>query len=190
MGPYYITVFVFLLGPIKKVVRYGENYKKRKITLREKFGEKVDVEVFIHITALLNFYNDAICTMIMSFDTLAHNLPQLEIYGGSGTLSLPDPNCFSGENDKYYSKYSKSWEVFPSYYDVFDNFRGISIAEMAEGILKNKRFRANGDIALHVVDVMEKVLKSIENNQPFNTETYCESPELMSESEYPTILPE
>ncbi len=189
MGPYYLTVLVFLLGPIKEVVGYGKkSYEKRLITSKERFGDVIEVEVLTYITALLKFHNNVICTMIMSFDTLGHNLPYIEIYGETGTLSLPDPNCFSGKI-QYYNKYAKKWWEFPSYYDIFENFRGIGIAEMVEGIARNRKFRTSGEIGFHIVEVMEKIIKSAEENKPYTIETNCEPPELMSESDYPIIIP-
>ncbi|MCX8064111.1 MAG: Gfo/Idh/MocA family oxidoreductase [Candidatus Hydrogenedentes bacterium] len=189
MGPYYLTTLVFLLGPIEEVFAYGKTtFNKRTITSKDKFGSPISVEVLTHITALIKFEKNVLCTMIMSFDTWGHKLPYIEIYGEYGSLSLPDPNCFNGPIS-YYNQYNQKWIEFPTYYDIFENLRGIGVADMVKGILKKGEFRANSEVALHILEVMEKILESAERGKSLNIETSCKSPSLIKETDYPVTLP-
>lgn len=189
MGPYYLTTLVFLLGPIKEVFAYGKKtFDKRTITSKEKFGASIDVEVLTHINTVIKFENEVLCSMIMSFDTWAHCLPYIEVYGEYGSLSLPDPNCFGG-TIKYYNQYTQRWSEVPTIYDVFDNLRGIGIADMAEGIKNNKPFRTHFEIGLHILEVMEKILESAIKATPLSIETRCTPPSPIKITEYPIMLP-
>lgn len=189
MGPYYLTALVFLLGPVKSVTALGKTtFTERKITSLPKFGKLIPVETLTHISTLLEFSNGVHCTMIMSFDTWAHNLPWIEIYGEMGTLSLPDPNQFSGTT-RYYNQYNKNWMEFPTLFDIFSNFRGLGVAFMALGIINNTHFPTEATLALHVVEVIEKILLSVDKRSTINLETDCIPPELLNPSQFPDVLP-
>src|ERR1700694_5800049 len=97
MGPYYLTALISLLGPAHRVTAStGMAYTERIATSKEQFGARLPVEVATHISGVIDFDNGAIATLITSFDVWKHNLPNLEIHGTEGSLSVPDPNTFGG----------------------------------------------------------------------------------------------
>ena len=59
-------------------------------------GTQFDVEVPTHISGVLEHESGALSTMLMSFDVWAAQLPRIEVYGDTGSLSVPDPNGFDG----------------------------------------------------------------------------------------------
>ena len=98
MGPYYLTAFVTLLGPISRVTGSARiSYPERTITSEKKRGKKIAVETPTHITGVLDFESGSIGTLITSFDAAAGTaLPNIEVHGSDGTLLVPDPNGFGG----------------------------------------------------------------------------------------------
>lgn len=97
MGPYYLTALVNLLGPIKRICGSTKiSFPERTITSREKYGQKISVEVPTHVAGIFDFASGAVVSMITSFDVWGAELPRIEIYGTKGTLSVPDPNTFGG----------------------------------------------------------------------------------------------
>ena len=97
MGPYYLTALVALLGPVRRVSgTHGRAFDRRLITSEPLGGTSINVEVSTHVAGILDFENGAIGTIVTSFDVWASEIPWMEIYGTEGTLSVPDPNTFSG----------------------------------------------------------------------------------------------
>ncbi|KQT46295.1 oxidoreductase [Aureimonas sp. Leaf454] len=156
MGPYYITDLVNLLGPVARVAGLSpEPRRQRTITSAPRNGETIEVEVPTHVAGAIQFANGAVVNMAMSFDVAAHKHLPLEIYGTEGSLVVPDPNYFGGEV-AFRRKGEPDWspvEVTQPYAD--GNHRSLGLADMAAAIRANRPHRASGDLALHVLEVME-----------------------------------
>jgi predicted dehydrogenase len=157
MGPYYITDLVNLLGPVARVSAMSSRLRtERTITSEPKKGQVMPVHIDTHVTGSLGFANGAIVQIGMSFDVAAHKHVPLELYGTEQTLIVPDPNFFGGELELRKRGRDEPWtpvKVEAPYAD--GNYRSLGVADMAAGILENRPHRANGDLALHVLEVME-----------------------------------
>ncbi len=181
MGPYYLTALINLVGPVKNVKGSTRiTFPERLITSQPKYGTKIKVDVPTHVAGLLEFENGAIGTIITSFDVWSANLPTIEIYGTEGSLSVPDPNGFGGEV-KIFTAKEKQWKTIPLTHKYTDNYRGLGVADMAYAIRKNRKHRANGNMAFHVVDIMESIHESSEKGKSITLKSTCEKPAPMSE---------
>ena len=160
MGPYYLTALVSTIGPVAKVAGATNiSFPTRTITSEKKFGNIIDVEVPTYVNGTLTFANGAIGTIITTFDTWDSQLPRIEIYGSLGTLSVPDPNGFGGPI--YYKKPGmKSWQEVPVLFGYQNNSRGIGVSDMAQSIIDGRTHRAHGDMAFHVLDIMQAIHES------------------------------
>ena len=160
MGPYYITALVRLLGRAESVTACcGKAFQERIITSKDKYGQKIDVKVDTHNAGIIKFENGAIATLVTSFDVWANNVPNLEIYGTEGSLSVPDPNSFGGVVGATLTDKKKFEDVeLCSHY--FENSRGIGLSEMALAISEGRINNASGSLALHVLEIMESIIKS------------------------------
>ncbi len=158
MGPYYLTALVSLLGPVSAVVgRTKTTWRERTITSAEKYGQKIAVEVPTHVSALLDFASGAAATMTMSFDVKGGTKrPPIEIYGSEGTLVVPDPNTFGGPI-LFRKSGSADFSALPLLFPYAENSRGLGLSDMAAGILSGHPHRASGDLALHVLEIMEAI---------------------------------
>jgi predicted dehydrogenase len=155
MGPYYLTSLFLLMGPVKAVSAVAKiSFKERTITNNVNPGKKIKVDVPTHLSGELEMVSGAIATVNMSFDIWASAMPMLEIHGAEGSLSVPDPNTFGGEV-KVWTTTKREWETVPLTHSDKTG-RGIGIAELAFSAQTGKRqHRLNGELALHVVEVME-----------------------------------
>ena len=98
MGPYYLTALVNLMGPVARVSSSARRTFSERIATSEALkGQRLPVEVNTHVAGTLEFESGAIATVILSFDVWANHLPEIEIHGETGSLSVPDPNRFDGE---------------------------------------------------------------------------------------------
>ncbi len=158
MGPYYLTALVYLLGKVKHVLGMSEiSRPTRTITSKYKYGETIDVEVATHVVGLLRFESGAIGTITTSFDTLQSQLPRIEIYGTKGVIYGPDPNTFGGP--VFLKTGDEELKEFPLISEFSGQMRGMGLSDMANAIANNTRdYAASGENALHVLDIMEKIL--------------------------------
>jgi predicted dehydrogenase len=184
MGPYYITDLVNLLGPVAKVVSMSSKLRsERPVTSAPKNGQIMPVHVQTHVTGSLGFANGAIVQVGLSFDVPAHKHVPLEIYGTEASLVVPDPNFFGGEIELRKRGRDEPWTPVPVDLPyVNGNYRSLGIADMAYGIVQNRPHRANGDLALHVLEVMEALETSSREGRVVDIVTPVERPAPLSTS--------
>jgi len=181
MGPYYLTALVALLGPVERVTGCTrKSFPTRTITSQPRHGDKIQVDVATHETALLEFAGGPVVSVIMSFDVQATHLPMLEIYGSRGSLAPGDPNTFGGPIEVYQRSAGawRSHDLLPGY---SHNSRGIGVAEMAEALAEGRPHRASGDMALHVLEVMHSIHQAAASNRHMLLLTACNRPDPLPE---------
>lgn len=172
MAPYYLTTLIQLLGPISRVAGADRiSFPERIATSNKRFGDRINVEVATHSTALLNFSAGPIGVLITSFDIVASELPRIEIYGSEGTLSVPDPNFFGGII-RIRRAGAEEWQEIPLTHSSSVG-RGIGLADMAQAIRTGREHRANGEVAYHVLDVMEAIGESSSQERHINIQSSC-----------------
>jgi predicted dehydrogenase len=156
MAPYYITDLVNMLGPIAEVAAFSSRAQDtRTIAKGPREGQTVPVEVDTHLAGVLRFASGAIVQIVTSFDIKGHKHTPLEIYGTKGSLIVPDPNMFVGTVERLEGK---DWvEVEQTHGHGDDNYRGIGLADLADAIANDRPHRASGDLALHVLEVIEAI---------------------------------
>ncbi len=161
MGPYYLTVLVQLLGPIRRISgSAGSPLPERVIQSGPRAGQSIPVKTGTHYSGTLDFAEGAIGTMVTSFDIRGGSaLPWIEIYGTKGTLSVPDPNYFNGEV-KLRRHGSEEWETLESVFESGPNERGRGIEDMARAISEGREHRASGIVAYHVLEAMHAFERS------------------------------
>jgi predicted dehydrogenase len=198
MGVYYITALISLLGPVKRVVGNAKRYfDKRKITSKPRDGEIIDVDIDTNVIGLMEFRNNAVATVMMSFDVWDPTLPRIEIYGKEGTIYMNDddpyggPNIFGGkvcirrgkDSDwlDYPSKMPRKEQMsplddIPILYEYNENSRGVGLADIVYAIQSGRKNRASGEMAYHVLETMLSFIKSSKEGKYFEIESTCERP--------------
>lgn len=177
MGPYYLTALIVLLGPIRSVTAMAKAaFLARTINSGPRRGEKFDVEVPTHVSATLEMASGVIVTFITSFDTRAHGLPQIEIYGTEATLSVPDPDTFGGPVLVRQS-HDSTWEEVQLTYPYNRNLRGLGVVDMVYGLQSGYSHRASGELAFHVLDAMEAILESVRDERHVHLSSSCARPD-------------
>ena len=176
MGPYYLTALIAMNGPVRRVcASTGKAFAERTITSEPKYGQKITVNTPTHVTGILDFVNGAIATIVTSFDVWAHNLPNIEVHGESGSMSVPDPNCFGGPV-RIRRGGAQEWSEMPLSHDYADNSRGIGVADMAYALRAGRPHRASGDMAFHVLDIMHALHESSDTGRHVRIKSRCKRP--------------
>jgi predicted dehydrogenase len=184
MGPYYLTALISMLGPVRRVTGSAQiSFPERVITSQPKYGTKITVNTPTHMAGVLDFANGAVVTMITSFDVWAHHLPRIEIYGTEGTLSVPDPNTFGGHVHIRRAG-EREWSEVPLTHGYTQNSRGIGVADMVYAIHTGRQHRANGEMAYHVLDIMQSFYDSSRDGRHIELASTCEQPAPLAAGEH------
>jgi predicted dehydrogenase len=180
MGPYYLTAFITLLGPMKRLTGSTRiTFPERTVTSAPKYGQKIQVETATHVAGVIDFAGGAVGTIITSFDIMAGaGLPNIEIYGSHGTLRVPDPNTFGGPV-YIRNANTKDWSEIPLTHGFIDNNRGIGVADLAYAIRSGRQHRANGDMAYHVLEAMHGFHDASNEGKHYDMRSSCEIPAAM-----------
>lgn len=180
MGPYHITALVHLLGPVAAVQAASTRPRQsRTIGSGPRAGTEFPVSVDTHVSGLLQHVSGALTTFVMSFDTQGGRLPHIEVYGDAGSLSVPDPNTFAGPVELLTSP-AGEWAPLPAAAGYLDAGRGYGVADLAIAHRAARPHRAGGELALHVLDVMESLLRAAESGDSVSVNTDCLRPEPVS----------
>lgn len=157
MGPYYLTTMINLLGPVQSVTASAAiSFPERIATSEHHFGKTIQVTTPTHVNGILQFEGGAVGTITTSFDVWACRLPNIEVYGSEGTLSIPDPNTFGGPV-RIKRAGAEDWSEVPLAFGYSDQSRGLGVADMASAIRSGRTHRASGALAFHVLDIMQSL---------------------------------
>jgi predicted dehydrogenase len=178
MGPYYLTSLVHLLGPVARVVGASSRPSAtRTIGSGPKAGTTFDVAVDSTITGILEHTSGALSTLIMSFDIWAARLPRIEVYGTGGSLSVPDPNNFAGTVELHSAAApDDGWVDLGATAGYVDSGRGYGLADLALAIAEGRPHRADDELGLHVLDIMESVQEAADTHTSVELTTTCDRP--------------
>jgi predicted dehydrogenase len=177
MGPYYITALVTLLGPVTRVTGVGRRSSRaRSIGSGPNAGTALPIDVDTTVTAILEHAAGPFSTVTVSFDRWATRSPLFELYGESGTIAVPDPNRFEDPVEVFTAE-TAEWRTAPPSAGYAEAARGYGLADLARAVETDRPHRASGELALHVLDVMESVLRSNEQHAVLELSTTVERPE-------------
>ncbi|SHJ06512.1 Gfo/Idh/MocA family protein [Wenxinia saemankumensis] len=201
LGPYYISDLVQLIGPVKRVQGIANTtIEKRIIGNGPRLGEELEVTTPTNVHAILEFAQGAVVTLSASWDVWAHGHDPIEIYGEDGSLFVPDPNFFGDDvefqgpgtkRDKVERRdhpFGVANQIHRIEERALANYRCAGLADMAQAIEEGREHRCNLDFALHVVEVMTKILEAGESRQVIEMTTTCERPAALSPEEAQDLL--
>ena len=190
MGPYYVTMLTYLLGPVRAVTAltsYGTS--RRQITAPGPLqGTWFDVGTPTTALSLLQFHSGAAISFGASWDVFRHSNWPIELHGTGGSLRLPDPDNFgdvvaiSLRGDPWDERAMEDLPFGSNNYpfEAPDraNYRGLGLAEMADAIVNGRSARASGALAFHVLEVLESILVSGERRERIEIVSRPERPAL------------
>ena len=200
MGPYYITMLVNLLGPAKRVMGMAtQGAAERLITAPGPLqGTSFPVSTPTTLLSLIEFASGAVIAFGASWDVYRHSQVPIALHGTAGSLHLPDPDTFGGTISL--SRHGTPWEEIDTSGDLYGqinwpyaapdraNYRMLGIADLAAGLRKGRPPRASGALALHVLEVLEAILRSGESGQPVDMTTTVTQPPLLAEPDAQSYL--
>ena len=181
MGPYYLTALFNLLGP---VARYsgmtGIAIPQRTIGSEPFKGQTIDVKVADHVAGMIQFQGGCVGTLVTSFATRYGNYDggqPITIYGTEGAIKIPDPNFFDGKVH-YRRTGDDDWTWQPLTF-TRGYGRSVGLADMAHAVRTGTPFRASGDLAFAVLDLMQGFHESSGSGQAMTPAATFDRPAAM-----------
>ena len=176
-GPYFLTALVTLLGPVAEVSAKSATFRpERTVHVGPRAGARIVARTPTHVVALLRFTSGVLATMTMSFEVLGSTQPPLEIYGTTGTLRFPFPGYY-GSGLRLGRRHDGPWkDIAPGWTSAPDQDRGIGVEELARAIVSGRRSRMEPPLPLHILDLMETILRAAETGRSEPLRTTCERP--------------
>lgn len=200
MGPYYLTMLVNLLGPISRVQAVSSTGQSERLITADgpNNGTSFKVGTPTSILSLLEFKSGANISFGTSWDVFRHSNHPIELHGTEGSLRLPDPDNFGGVVG--FSKLGAVWQEIdtashicgaPNWpLDAPDraNYRMLGLSDLAAGITSGHSARASGELALHVLEVMEAILLAGETGVAQTIIGTVQQPKELKEAELRALL--
>jgi predicted dehydrogenase len=174
IGPYYLTGFVQLFGSVSAVAALSSTANEtRRIGSGPRAGETFAVTAPTHIGALIAFVGGHSAQLIVSFDSPQPRI-LLEVTGTDATLILPDPNRFDGELSIRRRGTDAAETIART---TARSTRGTGVLDMARAIREGRPHRADGSLALHVLEVMEAIATAAESRTVVDVDSRVERPD-------------
>ncbi len=178
MGPYYLTAFNNLFGPIKRLTGTTSFARpQRVIGSGPKKGKAFNIETPDFVCGTIEYENGAAGTIVTTYAThhatYDHKQP-ITVYGTEGTMKVPDPNNFDSPVSVRLAA-DQEWKDVPFQF-VTGYGRSIGLADMAQAIKSGRKHRANGEQAFAVLDAMIGFLDSARDGKAFTPTARCERP--------------
>ncbi len=200
MGPYYLTMLVNLLGPAASVTAVtGSGQSERLITAEGPLrGTTFPVGTPTTALSLIRFASGALVTFGASWDVFRHSNHPIELHGTEGSLRLPDPDTFGGTVSL--SSRGADWIDHDSEADLYGalnwpyhapdraNYRMLGVADLARAVATGRPPRASGELALHVLEIMEAILASGESAETIAISSRPEQPAALQEDEAAELM--
>ena len=206
MGPYYLTALVNLLGPAQKVSgSIVKGVKKRTIGIGPRKNKTFKVECPTTYLSTITFQNETVVRLTLSFDVIAHQKNHIELYGDKGSMIVPDPNMFGG-SVHVCKKLGDKWKEYKTNKMLLGkinirsqssranesstnaNYRGVGLAEMAYSIENKKVNKCNGELSLHILDIIQSTMKACKTGIVQSIKTTCKKPQPFSLKEIRKII--
>ena len=175
VGVYYLTHLVHHLGPVAEVSGTAHTtHTLRSIATGPNAGKTLRVEVPTHIVTQLAFASGAQVVLTSSFDVWKHAHQPMEFYGEEGSILLPDPNRFGGTVKSAHRE--GPWVRATGKRPYTTNMRGLGLIDMAQALQAHRPHRCSAELALHVLEVMERALDAARTGQAQPITTTCKRP--------------
>ena len=174
-GVYYLTALAYLLGSMQRVYAQKGNLnriRKNCIPHDPEFGQEYVYDNEAQVNAILTTQSGITGTLSLNGDSAMQDQAYFTIQGTGGILQLGDANQFGGSVRFLPDDPRKcEWRTLEPVSELSDNCRGIGPADMARCIRNGGDHLASGEMACHVLDIIEQMMNSAESGTACEIQT-------------------
>ncbi len=170
-GIYFLTALCSIIGPIEEVSGFIRTLNpKRTIHPIDNPLKEVEIEIQNEnqLTAIVRFTNGTLGTLNFNGNSIFPEVSHITIYGTEGILLLPNANEFGGNvqfiSSGYYGDTPNAQNI-PCQSKYIFNYRGIGPAELATALRLGKKNRTSKEMAYHIMEVFDGIIKSSLNKR-------------------------
>lgn len=187
IGPYYIAMWVSLLGPVRRVhAAAGTGPAERTVRHGPRKGSRFPVEVPTTFLITLTF-DAAHVALAISLDVAMPTQRPGDLYGTQGMLALADPIFFSGAPAQFAPASGRSLLdtadmpfAAPNRLDhtgqPVADYRGVGLVNMALALRTGRPHRTGADFVVHTVEIMEAITRSARTGEAIALHSSCARP--------------
>ena len=184
LSGYLITTLISIFGPARRVSASAQRFSETRA--RPNGLGDISVDVMTHVSGTIDFHSGAVATVVTSWEMWAANLPQVEIYGTTGTIGAPNPDHFTGLPNlrrgeardlsiDMYPPGGGDWRPMPMTHRG-DIGRSLGIAEMAHALRTGTKSRSDMEFGYHALEVMLAFEQSSSLGQHVDIVSTCDRP--------------
>ncbi len=184
MGGYYLHAMVNFFGPVKRATGFANTRNKTRPflhPLHPNYMENFEVNTINNMAATLEFANGVLGTLVITSESI-RDKARLEIIGTQGTLTMHDPNDFSGPI--VLKRPNCEPCTLPFTHGFSSNSRGIGVADMAYALKNDRNPRVSADIGLHVFELILGVWSGTETGKIYEPTTTCSQPKALHQGDF------
>lgn len=187
VGPYFITQWINLLGPVRQVfASAGAGVSERTVRRGPLQGTQFPVHVPTTFNTVLEFDNASV-GLALSLDVAVPTIRPGELFGSGGTLTLADPIFFSGEPILFQPQagrttlgaadrpFSTPNRLNHAGQPVAD-YRGAGLVDLAIAIRQGTAHRTSPELLIHAVEVMEAMVGAGREGKALALRSSCARP--------------
>lgn len=180
VGVYPLTILVSMFGPAKRVQAYGKVVYPDRETKR---GVPFQISTPDFGVTLIEMSDGTIVRLTTNFYVHSRTKQTgIEFHGHDGSIHLTTWHNFDATVE-----HADFGEEYKAVSLVRDGTAGTpwgrGILEMAHAIRENRPHRFTGELAAHVVDILESSTKSMQEGHPVEIKSTCATPSPMEWAE-------
>jgi predicted dehydrogenase len=193
-GIYALTAVLSMLGPVDEVAGFYQTSRPNrvfKLDMNPKIGQPYEIKNENVMAATLRLKSGVIGTVMFNGDSVMPEKPYICIQGTEGLLYLPDPNSFGGEvifqkayaHPRQIMAGGEPERILETHHRFSENSRGLGAAEMVSAIRGKRRHRAHAEMACHLLELLDGVVKSCDAHSFVKLNSTFEVPERLNGNE-------
>ncbi len=162
LGIYYVTALLSILGPITEVSGVAQTRQpQRQLYSLDHFGEPFQIECETIMAGTVQFECGTVGNILFDANSIftLPERPNLVLSGTLGTMYMADPNNFGGEVKVILKGNNEPFTMQQSHAYSTECI-GLGVAEMAWSLRKERKNRANKEMAYHALEVLHAIVRS------------------------------
>lgn len=184
MSGYFLMPLFFMFGSAKKVTAFGVKGEPTHVVKKvdsEHRGMIINATEYEVLSVILEYENQIMVTLHLNSNSVFHK-SLFEIAGDNGVISIGYPHEFDAPVSL--TTFNMQKVNVPFRFGFTDPVYGVGVADLAWSVENSRPARVDKNIALHHLEVINGIEKSLETGEVYEMTTSIQRPEPLEEGYY------